>query len=109
MDASGQIRHDHAGGQFLPAWPAGRRGGRGRRPSEEKSTGLADEVQFGKKAVADLSSGGRLVCLRSPGFSGRDFRTHRARRKALGKLTGWPVWDRQGSRTADNYKAKYVV
>src|SRR5258708_39918307 len=76
MDASGQIRHDHAGGQFHLARPAGRRGGRGRGPSQEKSLGLADEIQFGKKAAADLSSRTRLVCVRTAGLSRCDLRTH---------------------------------
>src|SRR5713226_2519390 len=89
MDASGQIRHDHAGGQFRLAWPAGRRGGRGRRPPQEESAGLADEVQFGKKAVADLSGGRGMVRFRTPGVSGRDIRAHRAWRKAMGNLIGW--------------------
>jgi hypothetical protein len=73
VDASGQIRHDHACGQFYLARFAGRRGGRGRRTSQEKGVGLAVEVQFGKKEIADLSSERGLVCLRSSGVSGRDF------------------------------------
>src|SRR5450631_4174180 len=86
MDASGQIRHDHAGGQFRLAWPAGRRGGRGRRPPQEESAGLADDVQFGKKAVADLSGRRGMVRVWTSGVSGGDFRAHRAWRKALGDL-----------------------
>src|SRR5216684_1146948 len=100
MDASRQVRHDHVGGQFHLAWIAGRRGGRGRGPSQEKSAGLADEVQFGKKAVADLSGRTRLVCFRTAGISGRDCGTHRAWRKALGGLTrrSGPSWCRPQQR-----------
>src|SRR5450631_3046227 len=88
VDASGQIRPDHAGGQFLLAGVAGRRGCRGRRAAEEKGVGLADEVQLGKKAPADLSGAGRLVRVWAAGLSGRDCRADGARRKAVGELMG---------------------
>jgi hypothetical protein len=39
-----------------------------------------------EQAAADLSDGRRVVRLRSAGVSGRDFGTHRARRKAVGGL-----------------------
>src|ERR1700676_1166041 len=86
MDAPGQVRHDHAGGQFFLARYAGRRDRCGWSSTEEESPGLADEVQFGKQTAADLSNRRGLVCLRSAGVSGRDFRTHRPRRKTMGRL-----------------------
>src|ERR1700692_1795985 len=86
MDAPGQVEHDHACGEFFLARYAGRRDRCGWSSTEEKSPGLADEVQFGKQTAADLSNRRGLVCLRSAGVSGRDFRTHRPRRKTMGRL-----------------------
>src|SRR3981081_913763 len=89
MDAPRQIPHDHAGRQFYLARPAGRRGGRCRRTPQEKSVGLADEVQLGKKALTDLSGARKLVRVWSPGVPGRDFGARRTWRKALGGMIGF--------------------
>src|SRR5450759_4392837 len=87
MDASGQVRSDHACGQFLLARTARRRAGGGARRPQEKSARLADEVQRGKKALAALSGEAGVVRFRTAGVSGRDFGAHRARRKAMGELS----------------------
>lgn len=56
LDAARQIRLDHAGGEFRLAWIAGRRRGGGWSASEEEGVGLADEVQYRKAAMPDLSN-----------------------------------------------------
>src|SRR6266852_4107940 len=106
MDASGQVRHDHACRQFYLARLAGRRARPGWAAPQAKGAGLDENVQFGEKAVADLSDRRRVVRLRTSGVSGRDIQSHRQWKEALGGLTR-PLNRRRGlpHRTIKDCKA----
>src|SRR5258708_6060581 len=54
---------------------------------EEQGTRLAEEIQFRKKAGADLPDPGGVVRLRSAGISVRIIAADRTWRKAMGRLT----------------------
>jgi hypothetical protein len=108
LDASGQIRHDPACGEFHMAWFAGRRGRCRRGPAQAKGFGRADEVQLREKTAPHLSDWRGLVCFRSACVPGGDFRAHPQRPSAVVRLIGRsPSQERNAPLRADNYRLYY--